>query len=115
LTSCCSGASPVLVQTVLVSGCMLSVSALLSFVIAVCVVVVVVVSFAVLLLPLSELWKQSSEVRLVCYRSLQFHADAAHAGECQPSPPAECERQPHSFVRRCVAGSSTEQSVRLRQ
>jgi hypothetical protein len=115
LTSCCSGASSVLVQTVLVSGCMLFVRALLSVFL---VFGVVACSFAVLLfLLLSELF---SEVP-VCYLSVQFQAGAvaAHAGECHPSPPAKCARQLHCSVWRCEAVPccclSPVQSVRLRQ
>ena len=50
LTFCCLGASPVQLQTVLVSGCMLWESMLLSFVVAVCVVVCSVVGLLLLLL-----------------------------------------------------------------
>ena len=71
LTSCCSSASPVLVQAVLASGCMLFVMAVLSLFV---VVGVVVGSFAVLMLLLPE---------LICYLSLQFHAGAVagHVGD----------------------------------
>ncbi len=52
LTPFCSGASPVLVRTVIVSVCMLLVSALLSFFVVGCVVVG---PFAVLLVLLPQL------------------------------------------------------------
>ena len=84
LTGCCLDASPVQLQTVLVSGCMLLESMLMSFIVAVCVVVCSVV--VLLLLLLSELCNSLLNCRSAIFRCnfmqvLHVLASACHRHE----------------------------------